>query len=200
MPGLQYLGVVVDCGDAANLPSAERFVDDLASRVRTYPKDLARSVRTGAGEERAFLEDHAPLYIDLDDLTSIRARIEARRDYDVSRATGALLDDDEPAPPLDFADVETKYRSKLPQRAEGEGDRYSSAKLHLTMLLIEVGGFETGTRHGKELFDRVKADVLALGGVEAYAPGMRHGYAGDVASRSKRCRRWSPICRSRASW
>src|SRR5690349_20691682 len=50
-PGLQYLGVVVDTGDAAHLKDGERFIDDLAARIRTYPPDLVRAVRTGAGEE-----------------------------------------------------------------------------------------------------------------------------------------------------
>src|SRR4051794_14562081 len=37
MPGLQYLGVIVDTGDAARLPDGERFIDDLAARIRKYP-------------------------------------------------------------------------------------------------------------------------------------------------------------------
>ena len=94
MPGLQYLGVVVDMGDASNEPAAERFLDDLATRVRAYPPELVRAVYTGDGEERAFLEKHAPLYTSLDDLRAIHARIQARRDYEVSKETGALLDDD----------------------------------------------------------------------------------------------------------
>ena len=56
MPGLQYLGVVVDTGDPSGRPAGERFVDDLAARVRTYPPELARTVRTGTAEEHAFLE------------------------------------------------------------------------------------------------------------------------------------------------
>ncbi len=182
MPGLQYLGVVVDAGEPGTLPAAERFVDDLAARVRAYPKTVARSVRTGTGEERAFLDAHAPLYIDVGDLRTIRERVERRRDFDVMHATGSSFDDDDAvAPSLEFGDIEKKYAARAPDSGTREGDRYSNGKLHLTMLLIEVGGFETGTKNGKELLDRVKADVAALGGTAAYAPGMRHGYAGDVA-------------------
>jgi predicted RND superfamily exporter protein len=181
MPGLQYLGVVVDAGRPENLPAAERFIDDLAGRVRAYPKTVARSVRTGTGEERAFLDAHAPLYIDALDLETIRQRVERRRDFDVAHATGASLDDDEVAPPLDFHDIEKKYSARAPDDGKRAGDRYSDKELHLTLLLIEVGEFETGTKNGKELLERIKADVAALGGLDAYAPGMRHGYAGDVA-------------------
>jgi predicted RND superfamily exporter protein len=181
MPGLQYLGVVVDTGDPSRLPAGERFVDDLAARVRTYPPELARTVRTGTAEEHAFLEKHAALYVDAGDLRSIRERIEARRDWEVARETGGALDEDSAAPPLDFRDIEQKYAAKLPKRDAEESDRYSSRDLHLTTLLIEVGGFESGTAHGKELLSRVQGDIAALGGTAAYAPGMRVGYAGDVA-------------------
>ena len=181
LPGLQYLGVVVDVGDGARLPAGERFIDDLAARVRTYPPELARSVRIGSSEERAFLEKHAALYVDVDDLRVIRQRIEARRDWEVERETGGALEDDTAAPPLDFSDIEKKYDAKLPHRGSRETDRYSSKELHLTLLLVEVGGFTSGTAQGKELLTRVQADAAALGGTAAYAPGMRIGYAGDVA-------------------
>ncbi|MBF5066530.1 hypothetical protein G6O45_25240, partial [Salmonella enterica subsp. enterica serovar Istanbul] len=93
----------------------------------------------------------------------------------------AALDEEGPPPPLDFSDIEKKYESKLPKRGSAEGDRYSSKELHLTMLLIEVGNFSSGTSQGKALLRRVKSDVRALGGTDAYAPGMRLGYSGDVA-------------------
>ncbi len=181
MPGLQYLGVVVDTGDAAHLPDGERFIDDLAATIRTYPTDLARAVRTGTGEERIFLEAHAPLYLSLTDHREVRARIEARRDYEVARETGSALEDGDTPPSLDFTDIEERYKHRMPTHGAAPGDRYSSAKLHLTMLLIEVGAFDTGTSRGNELLSRVKKDVAALGGTARYASGMRMGYSGDVA-------------------
>ncbi|MGH7296776.1 MAG: hypothetical protein ACRELB_17690, partial [Polyangiaceae bacterium] len=83
LPGLQYLGVVVDTGRPENLPAAERFLDDLAARIRAYPPDMVRQVRTGSAAERKFVEKHAPLYVDLVDLKEVLRRIEARRDYEV---------------------------------------------------------------------------------------------------------------------
>ncbi len=119
VPGLQYLGVVVDMRDAANEAAAERFVGDLAARVRAYPVELVRGVYAGDADERDFLQKHAALYLGLDDLRTIRARIEARRDADVARETGADLDDT-PPPPLDFADVHARYEGKLPKGAARE--------------------------------------------------------------------------------
>jgi hypothetical protein len=184
MPGLQHLGVIVETGSADKLLAGEAFIDDLAARVRTYPPELAREVRTGNGVERRFLQDHAPLYIDLEDLGSIRTRIEARRDYEVSRETGVSLDEDAtPPPPLDLSDFARKYEARLGGEAASRfpNGRFSSAEKHLTMLLIEVGEFSTGGASGRELFQRVKEDIRALGGEGRYAPGMRVGFTGDVA-------------------
>src|SRR5271170_4515182 len=88
IPGLQYLGVVVDTGAPENLPAAERFLDDLAARIRAYPPDMVREVRTGNEVEKKFVEAHAPLYVDLSDLREVQRRIEARRDYEVSKESG----------------------------------------------------------------------------------------------------------------
>jgi predicted exporter len=48
-------------------------------------------------------------------------------------------------------------------------------------MLVEVGEFSTARGRSKDLLDRVKADIAALGGTDAYAPAMRVGYSCDVA-------------------
>jgi predicted RND superfamily exporter protein len=180
LAGVQHLGIVVDAGTAANLPAAEHLVDDLAERVRAYPPGLVSDVRTDRTEERKFLEAHAPLYVDLDDLRTVRGRLEARRDWEVARETGALLDTDEPAPPVDFSDLRAKYQARLGDAAS-RTDRFSSPELHLSLMLVETSSFDTGRTRGAELLSRVKNDLASLGGPDAYARGMRVGYAGDIA-------------------
>jgi predicted RND superfamily exporter protein len=179
--GIQHLGVLVDVGDAKNLPAGERLLDDLAGRIRAYPKELVRSVRVGQGEERAFLDQHAPLYLDVADLRTIRERIEARRDFEVEKATGTLFDEEAEPPPLAFDDLRAKYESKTDGADRFPNGRFSSAKERATLLLVEVGEFSTGG-NAASLLHRVQSDVAALGGPDAYALGMRVGYTGDVAT------------------
>lgn len=180
MPGIQILGVVVEAQTAQNLPAAERFIDDLAARVRTYPPEMVAAVRTGIQEERAFIEKHAPLYAELNDLRDIRERIEARRDYEVTKASGNDLLDEDP-PPLDFKDLEAKYRKLDPTGGRFENGRFSSAKEHAAVMLVEIGGYSTGMEQRKAVLDRVAADIKALGGPEKYAPGMQYAFTGDPA-------------------
>jgi predicted RND superfamily exporter protein len=176
-PGLHFLGVVAEVPDAKDLPAAERFLDDLAGRIRAYPPDMVRNVRSNRAAERAFVEKHAPLYMDLPDLREILRRVEARRDYDVAKAEGTLLDEDDPPPSVDISDIEKRYDHKV---AGEEGDYMASPELRAAILTVEAGDLTTGAEKDLRLLDRVKADVAALG-PDGYVPGLRVGYASDVA-------------------
>jgi predicted RND superfamily exporter protein len=180
LPGLQYLAVVVDTGRPENVPAAERFLNDLAARIREYPRELVREVRTGNQAERKFVETHAPLYVDVADLREVLRRIEARRDYEVEKEGGSLLDDSEPPPSLDVSDIESKYDARLTDK-KNESGRFSDPNAHVSMLFVEAGEFTTGAERSRALLGRVEKDIAALGGAGAYAPGMRVGYASDVA-------------------
>ena len=178
MPGVRYLGVLVDVGKPENLPAGERLVDDLAARVRKYPKELVAFVRTGVQVESAFLKKNAPLYVDLADLKTVKERIAEQRDREVSKSLDLGLgeEDDEK---LDFSDLQKKYDAKGVDRFKG--GRFSNPDQHLTLMLIEVASLTTGSDLGNALFKRVQTDLKALGGTDQYAPGMRIGYTGDVA-------------------
>jgi predicted RND superfamily exporter protein len=180
MSGLQYLGVLVDTGGAERLPAGERFLEDLAARVRLYPRAEVSDVRTGFAAERAFVERHAGSLIDLEDLRTIRQRIEDRLHWEYGQKTGTLLDADEPAPPLNFTDIDKKYAGQL-GGGDLEGNRFSNRQMGLTLMLIEVGGFSTSAAQASTLIRKVKDDMRALGGTDRYAPGMRVGFTGDVA-------------------
>jgi predicted RND superfamily exporter protein len=177
LEGLHHLGVVVDVGDPSQIAAGERFLDDLAERVKKYPPRLVRGIRTGQQEERAFLDEHALLYAELGDLKEIRRRVEARRDWEVTRATGTALEDDEAPPELGLDEFKEKYRQRAGMQRFPTG-RFSSAEQRTTLLLIEVGR-EHGA--GRELLARVKGDMAALGGPGRYGAGMTAGFAGDVA-------------------
>jgi uncharacterized protein len=184
MAGLQHLGVLVEVSEPAQLPAAERFLDDLAARVRRYPPSEVSEVRTGFAHERAFVESHAASLIQLADLTSMRERIEDRLRWEYGKLTGTSLDENEPPPSLDFSDIERKYAGQL-GGGQLEGTRFSSRKLGVTLMLVEVGGFSTSAAAATALVKRIEADMRALGGPQAYGKGLKVGLTGDVAISSE---------------
>ena len=175
----EYVSVVVDAGNEANVPAAERFLDDLAARVQGYPSTMVVAVRTGDEQERAFLEKYGPLYVDVADLETAQGRIEARRDYEVAQKTGTLLED-RGAPPLDFQDLRSKYDERLGGASGRANPRFTDHARHLSVLLIELTKGSSGTEAGRHVLGRLKADIAQLGGTERYAHGMRYGFAGDA--------------------
>jgi predicted RND superfamily exporter protein len=180
MAGLEYLGVVVevDARAGGSIPAGEALLDELAERVRAYPPGLVSAVRVGFKSEHEFVERHAAMLLPLPDLQTIRQRVEDRIHWEYGKQTGTLLDEDEPAPSVDFSDIENKYRAQV-SGPELEHDRFSSTRLGTTLMLVEVGGFSTSAKAAGELMSRVKADLAAI--KPRYGPGLRVGYAGDVA-------------------
>ncbi len=193
LPGLSTLGVVVATSSPSELPAAERLIDDLAARVRAYPPELVRAVKTGteAAAERRFLAAHLPLFVDLDDLVEVRRRVEARRSWDTRNRLGIAFDEENAPPPLDFSDIEAKYQARypgvrLPTKATHaetrERTRYTDEQSGTTLLLIEGRESSLGAHQGRQLLARVQQDIQALGGATHYAPGLRVGFAGNIAT------------------
>jgi hypothetical protein len=180
MDGIRVLGVVVDAGGEQNLPKAEALLDALAARARTYPPELVAAVRTDVTSERAFFETHAASYIEREDLAEIRRRLEARKQWEEEEAAGVNLDD-EPAPPVDLSDIESRYRAKDPAANLAANGRLTNPERFLTVMLVEVPGYSTGTAQYEALMSRLRADLAALGGPDAFAPGMSVGFAGTPA-------------------
>ena len=152
-PGCSTWASLVDVGSPDRLAAGERFLDDLAARVRAYPQTEVSDVRTGFADRarlRGEPRGRAARPGGSEDRSA--QRIEDRLHWEYAKETGTLLDDNEPAPPLDFSDIEKKYSTRA-GRSALEGDRFSSSKLGVTLMLIEVGGFSTSAAQSAALID-----------------------------------------------
>ena len=142
-----------------------------------YPQTDVSDVRTGFATERAFVENHAAALLDLEDLRTIRQRIEDRLHWEYGKETGTLLDDTEPAPPLDFSDVEKKYSDRAGRLRPG-GDA----------LLQQEDGCHADAGRGRRVLDQRGA----VGGADR-ARARRHEGAGrDRPVRARACGSASP--------
>jgi predicted RND superfamily exporter protein len=180
-----YVGVVVDTHRPENAPRALTFLRDLAERLRKTPESVAPVlwVATGFGKEQAFFAQRAAAYIDQADLEALRDQLEARRDYEVAKATGTLLED-EGAPPVEIGALRTKYAARFGRDGIAPSDdQFLSTDKSTAVLLIAVRAEGAGTAVGTRLLHHVKDEIAQLGGPAAYAPGMRFGFAGDIAAR-----------------
>lgn len=188
LPGIRHLGVVVAVDRPEHMPAAERFIDALAERIRAYPSRLVGSVRTDFRAEREFAERRALTLMDAEDVERLREAVERRRDWDVSRTMGLDLEDsaENPRPELPIAQLRAKYEARYGKLSSDHGDRFSDGKS--IALLIQTASHATGEGADSELLERVRADVASLGFPAAFAPELRLGYAGDIASRVEEAR------------
>ena len=187
LPGLRFLGVVIEVDEPAHARDAERFLDGLAGRIRQYPPDLMRGVRLDTSAERRFAERYALQLMEPSDVKRLREAVEARRDFEVSHAMGTDLEDDDDAgaaekpPELPLEELRHKYETRFGATGRPqESERFVSPDGRDLALLVQTSSQSTGFEYDKRLLMRVKADVQALGGPPR---GTRLGYAGDVATR-----------------
>ena len=187
LPGLRFLGVVVEVDEPARAGTAELFLGELAERIRKYPPDLVRGVRLDTSAERQFAERYALQLMEPGDVKRLREAVEARRDFEVSRAMDTDLEDDDDAsaaekpPELPLEELRHKYEARFGAAGRAnKSDRFVSPDGRDLALLVQTSSQSTGFEYDKRLLSRVQADVQALGGPPA---GTRLGYAGDVATR-----------------
>jgi uncharacterized protein len=190
LPGLRHLGVVVDAGDPANAQAALRFLADLERRVVDYPDHLVGVVRTGVAEERHFVETYALQFFEPEDVRALREAVEARHRWEVTRALGLDLfeESEEPAPLIPIRELEAKYAGRVGGKVSYPNDRFLSEDQKTAVLVIQSGSRKTSLDADEELLALVQADIAALGFPAAYAPGMRVGFGGDVATRVEEAR------------
>ncbi|HEY6725765.1 MAG TPA: MMPL family transporter, partial [Polyangiaceae bacterium] len=185
LPGLRHLGVVVDTGGKQNLPAARRFIDDLSQRLRTYPKHLVGEVRSDVTREQEFARTYLLQLMDLEDAAALRKAVEARRDWEVTHALdmNLLESDEDPPPEIPVQRLRKKYLDKHKLEASFPEGRLESQNGDTAILLVQTAYHSTGQDGDETLLARVRSDVRELGFPERYAPGMRVGFAADVATR-----------------
>lgn len=187
LPGLRFLGVVVEVDEPERSAEAQRFLERLAERIEKFPPELARGVRIDTRAERRFAERYALQLMDPADVRRLREAVEERRDFEVSRAMGSDLEDvdgeeaGQKPPELPLEELRKKYETRFGRAGTNKpGDRFVSADGRDLALLIQTSSTSTGFEADSRLLSRVKSEVQALGGPPS---GTRLGYAGDVATR-----------------
>src|SRR5262249_2147803 len=105
-------------------------------------------------------------------------RIVERMGWEVARRLGLPAG---AAPALELDDVAARYEEQARAVGRFPRGRFSSPEARAAVLLVEVGDFSTGAATARQLRDRVRADLASLGGPGRAAPGLRVGFAGDVA-------------------
>jgi hypothetical protein len=177
--GVSTLFVVLSGGEGTPVEALRKAGDALVPELEKLGPPWVGSVEDGVHEAYRFLAPRAGLYADTAKLTKLRDDVEARFTYEVNKATGALLDDDEAPPELDAKALQASFGvSDLD--AERFPDGYYQSKDGKTLVVTirsKVLGSDFG--NGSEAIRRVR-EVVERVNPRSFHPAITYGFAGDL--------------------
>ncbi|MHB8418807.1 MAG: efflux RND transporter permease subunit [Myxococcales bacterium] len=179
LPAAQTVLILLEGTDRASLRA---FGDALVPRLLALGPDIVSSAEDGPHELRAFLAPRAALFLDLPELRQLAADVEARWSYEVEKASGLMLLDEEAPPPISAAD----WKRRASARARGADlDRFPAGYYERgdgsALVVIARSPIAGGdlARIGPAL-RRIEDAVAALRRSSPAFGAVRVSYAGDM--------------------
>ncbi|MDI1450125.1 MMPL family transporter [Polyangium sp. 6x1] len=195
--GVSTLFIVLEGGPDTPTEALRKAGDALVPAIAAVGPPWVGSVEDGVQEARAFLSPRAGLYADTKDLEGLRDDIEARYAYEVSKATGTLLDESEEPPALDAASIKKRFKlgtdaastTGSSAKTSGEApedpldrfpDGYYQSKDGKT-LVVAVRSKVIGSdfERGSEALRRIR-EAVARVNPASFHPEIRYGFGGDL--------------------
>jgi predicted RND superfamily exporter protein len=182
LAGSGTLSIVAQIDDGSRRQALRTFVDTLVPKLRAIGPKWVGSVEYGVRDTQAFFDLHKLLYADLADLKKAHDQITERYDWEVAKAQGTLLDEDDPPQPINAESLERTLREKSSAKKSSElpaypGGYYEAADGKYAAILIKTPVSGRAAVH--ELVQKVESAVREVN-PERFDPTLRVGYTGDV--------------------
>ena len=164
----------------------QRFVAALVPELRKLPPELVGQVDDGVKDTRKFFDEHRFLYAPLDLLHEIHDEVKNRYDYEVNKAAGFLLDEDEEPPAISEESIRKKIddrQRKAEVSASGgptyPGGYYLDEQKHIIAVLIRTP-VSSGDLERSEALKGAVREVVARVDPHRYDPAAEIGYTGNL--------------------
>jgi uncharacterized protein len=168
--------------EGADRVALRRLGDALVPALLALGPSVVSSADDGPHEARAFLAPRAGLFLDRSELEKLDRDTAARWDFEVMRATGFGLDDDEAPPPFEWHSLEDRLRGASHERGverfpDGYYERSDGTALVVVARSPIAGGdlprMGAALESIRRTVDQVRAATPELGAVAVT-------YAGDL--------------------
>ncbi|MBF5043301.1 MMPL family transporter [Aggregicoccus sp. 17bor-14] len=169
------MGYVVVVGQGAAPEQLQQFAEDLAPRLAALPDVRFVDYKRASG----FFADRALYYLEPEDLKAVETRIDDRIHYELLARNPLFVQlDDEPAPPLDFTDIQQKYGGSAQSRLSGKGETYYlDRENRVIVLLVKPKGTSADLGYAKQVVTKVDAFLKAQD-LSKYGPGFSTAITG----------------------
>lgn len=177
--GVSTLFVVLQGGEGTKTEALREAADALVPELERLGPPWVGSVESGVHDAFRYLAPRAGLYADLDKLTKLRDDIEARYAYEVNKATGTLLDDDEPPPEINAKSIEQSLGLNGVDTGRYPDGYYQSKDGKTVVVAIRSKVLASDFNAGAEAIRRVR-EVVDRVNPASFDPGITYGLAGDL--------------------
>lgn len=161
--------------------ASRRFVVDLAARLERLPKNVIASVEYKIDRELAFFEKRRSLYMDYEDLATIRDFIRDRINFEkeLYNPLNIFRTTELPEPILDFLALQKKYSSKVSSYTRFPDGFYATTDQKIRVILVNLPGKLSGIDGAKALRAAVDREIEALKPA-SYSPELTLKFTGGV--------------------
>jgi hypothetical protein len=169
------MGWVVVVGEGAEPEALRRFADELAPKLEALPGIRFVEVKRPS----SFFVERALYFLSLEDLNEVERRLSARIRWEKERANPLFVPLlDEPAPSLDFSDLEEKYSAGSARRMSTWGeDYYLDPGTRRVVLLAKPEGTSGDLDFSRRVITEVE-HLLAAQDLSAYGPTFKTAITG----------------------
>ena len=157
-----------------------RFANDFVGKVKEYPPEYIKAIDYNVTEVKKFFEDHKYLYMDLDDIKTIYARLDRRLQRQKLKSSGLFMSfetKEEEDEQFSTKDIEDKYRGKTGQYQNYREGYFFDKDGKLMAVVLRPPGTASGIDFSKRLVAKVNQTITELNPTN-YHPSMKVGMTG----------------------
>ncbi|MDD5308344.1 MAG: MMPL family transporter [Deltaproteobacteria bacterium] len=181
------MGTLVVNVEGKNLKAMERFADDLAAKLRAYPKSEVLFVDDKIDVQKAFFDHNKFLYLSVEELTRVRDRVRDEIARQKAKANPFFVDlDDEPKAEggkkekaFDFAKEKEKYEKHLKRFDKYKDGYLTTEDGSALVLIVKTVGSATGVAFAQHFAGKVEDEVARLD-PKRYHPSLQVTLTGEL--------------------
>ena len=182
--GVSTLFVVLQGNDASRPPPTEalrKAADALVPKLEAIGAPWVGTAESGVHQTFKFLAPRAGLFADLDKLEKLRDDVTARYEWEVSKAAGLNLDDDDPPPALDAKKLEETFGVKQSETERYPDGYYQSKDGRTLVVAIRSKVLGSDFAQGTETLRRVR-EVVDQASLASFDPSISYVLSGDLST------------------
>ncbi|HNS99542.1 MAG TPA: MMPL family transporter [Polyangiaceae bacterium] len=182
LAGASTLTVVAETRAHPNPEALKRFVDALVPKLEALGPDKVGAVDFGVKKTQEFFDHNKVLYAQLEDIQKAHDELISRYDYEVAKARGDFIDDDDVPTPLTADSIEEKIRGKSSGSATDavtgryRDGYYMNPEGNFIAVLIRTS---VSGKEAKAEFRSEVENVVASVNPSRFDPSMEVNYTGN---------------------